>query len=40
LKRVVPQKPDKVLEGFCPEPEEQVVVNSNGRMFCLGPEDI
>ena len=39
---MAPQKSDKVLEGFCPEPrpEEQIVVNSNGLMLCLRLADI
>jgi two-component system, LytTR family, response regulator len=34
---VAPVKSKKMLEGFCPEPfqEEQIVVNSDGRMLSL-----
>jgi two-component system LytT family response regulator len=42
LKWGPPQKSEKVLEGFCPEPrlEEQIVVNANGLMLCLRLADI
>lgn len=42
LKWVAPQRSDKVLEGFCPEPrpEEQIAVNSNGLMLFLRLADI
>jgi len=39
---VAPQKPEGLLEGFCPEPlqEEQVAVNSNGLMVFLRLADV
>jgi hypothetical protein len=42
LNRVVPQKSEGLLEGFCPEPlqEEQIAVNSNGLMLFLRLADI
>jgi DNA-binding LytR/AlgR family response regulator len=41
-KWVAPVKSKKMLEGFCPEPlqEEQIVVNSDGRMLSLRLADI
>jgi hypothetical protein len=41
-KWVAPVKSEKMLEGFCPEPlqEEQIVVNSDGRMLSLRLADI
>jgi hypothetical protein len=37
-----PEKTDRLLEGFCPEPrpEEQVAVNSKGRLLLLRLADI
>ena len=42
VKRLAPQQPKDLLEGFCPEPsqEEQIAVNSNGLMLSLRLADI
>ena len=42
FKWLAPAKPNKLLEGFCPEPrqEEQIAVNSNGLMLFLRLADI
>jgi hypothetical protein len=42
FKWLAPQKPEELLEGFCPEPrqEEQIAVTSNGLMIFLRLADI
>lgn len=37
-----PHKPERVLDGFCPEPrpEERIALNSNGRLLLLRLADI
>ena len=42
MKWLAPQKPKKLLEGFCPEarPEEQIAVNSKGLILFLRLADI